>query len=426
MELPRGMKDFENEEFSKVQFIKENFLEVSEIFGFKLMEPSAIEFLKTLEVKSGEQAKDHVFWWNNKDRKMGDIGLRFDFTIGISRYVAGQRSIKLPAKISSVGGVWRYDEPQKARFRYFNQWDIEIFGKLNLEHDAEVIEFTSKFFKKINLKNVEIDISHRKLAESYIHKIFETEDAKTTADILRAVDKIAKKSKQEILSEYKEKGYSSEKLEKIIQFSKTIGTPDEIEAECDTNTLDGWNEIKVVFESLRYRNVKNIRINFGIVRGLDYYSGIVFEVFDTTYREIGALAGGGRYDTLPALFGRNDLGATGVAGGIDRIRLALENQKSEFGTSRQRISVLYVNGEMRNTAITLASELRDEGYCIDIDLNDKPLKKQMEQSIDSKFTIIVAPREIDSGMYILRNMTERTEKQFRKDDLFAELEKINS
>ena len=426
MELPRGMKDFENEEFSKVQFIKENFLEVSEIFGFKLMEPSAIEFLKTLGIKSGEQAKDHVFWWENKDRKLGDIGLRFDFTIGISRYVAGQRSIKLPAKISSVGGVWRYDEPQKARFRYFNQWDIEIFGKLNLEHDAEVIEFTSKFFKKINLKNVEIDISHRKLAESYIHKIFETEDAKITADILRAVDKIAKKSKQEILSEYKEKGYSSEKLEKIIQFSETTGTPESIEAEWGTNTLDGWNEIKVVFESLRYRNVKNIRINFGIVRGLDYYSGIVFEVFDTTYREIGALAGGGRYDTLPALFGRDDLGATGVAGGIDRIRLALENQKSEFGTSRQRISVLYVNGEMRNTAITLASELRDEGYCIDIDLNDKPLKKQMEQSIDSKFTIIVAPREIDSGMYILRNMTERSEKQFSKDDLFAELEKINS
>ena len=426
MELPRGMKDFENEEFSKVQFIKENFLEVSEIFGFKLMEPSAIEFLKTLGIKSGEQAKDHVFWWENKDRKLGDIGLRFDFTIGISRYVAGQRSIKLPAKISSVGGVWRYDEPQKGRFRYFNQWDIEIFGKLNLEHDAEVIEFTSKFFKKINLKNVEIDISHRKLAESYIHKIFETEDAKTTADILRAVDKIVKKSKQEILSEYKEKGYSSEKLEKIIQFSETIGTPESIEAEWDTNTLDGWNEIKVVFESLRYRNVKNIRINFGIVRGLDYYSGIVFEVFDTTYREIGALAGGGRYDTLPALFGRDDLGATGVAGGIDRIRLALENQKSEFGTSRQRISVLYVNGEMRNTAITLASELRDEGYCIDIDLNNKPLKKQMEQSIDSKFTIIVAPREIDSGMYILRNMTERSEKQFSKDDLFAELEKINS
>ncbi len=419
------MKDFDSKEFSKIQFIKENFLDVSEIFGFKLMEPSAIEFLKTLEIKSGEQAKDHVFWWGNRDRKLGDIGLRFDFTIGICRYVAGQRSIKLPAKISSVGGVWRYDEPQKARFRYFNQWDIEIFGKLNLEHDAEVIEFTSKFFKKINLKNVEIDISHRKLAESYIHKIFETEDAKITADILRAVDKIAKKSKQEILSEYKEKGYSSEKLEKIIQFSETIGTPESIEAECDTNTLDGWNEIKVVFESLRNRNVKNIRINFGIVRGLDYYSGIVFEVFDTTYREIGALAGGGRYDTLPALFERDDLGATGVAGGIDRIRLALENQNSEFGTSHQRISVLYVNSEMRNNGIKLTSELRDEGYCVDIDLNDKPLKKQMEQSTNSKFTIIVAPKEFDNGMYILRNMTERSEKQIGKDDLFAELKKIN-
>ena len=417
------MKDFPSDEFAGVQFIRENFLEATKVFGFKLMEPSAIEFLETLGIKTGKEIEDEVYCWDDKhDRK---IGLRFDFTIGICRYVAEQRSIKLPAKISSAGGVWRYDEPQKARFRYFNQWDIEIFGKPNLEYDAEVIEFTSKFFKKINLKNVEIDISHRKLAESYIHKIFETENAKTTADILRAVDKIAKKSKQEILSEYKEKGYSSEKLEKIIQFSEINGTPEEIQDKFDTTVLDGWNEIKAIFESLHNRNVKNIRINFGIVRGLDYYTGIVFEVFDTENRELGALAGGGRYDDLPKLFGRDDLGATGVAGGIDRIRLALENQNSEFSTPHQRISVLYVNSEMRNNAIKLTSELRDKGYYVDIDLNDKPLKKQMEQSINSKFTIIVAPKEFDNGMYVLRNMTERSEKQLGKDDLFAELKKIN-
>ena len=418
MELPRGMKDYENEEFSKVQFIKENFLEVSEIFGFKLMEPSAIEFLKTLGIKSGEQAKDHVFWWENKDRKLGDIGLRFDFTIGISRYVAGQRSIKLPAKISSVGGVWRYDEPQKARFRYFNQWDIEIFGKLNLEHDAEVIEFTSKFFKKINLKNVEIDISHRKLAESYIHKIFETEDAKTTADILRAVDKIAKKSKQEILSEYKEKGYSSEKLEKIIQFSETIGTPESIEAEWDTNTLDGWNEIKVVFESLRYRNVKNIRINFGIVRGLDYYSGIVFEAFDTT-SDLGALVGGGRYDNLPNAFGRNDLGATGVAGGVERIILRLDEQGISCIPSNDTTSVLYVNDELKSDAINCASKLRKLGITVNIDLTTKSLKKQMEISSSSKISIIFAPKEFSTKRVVLRNMIDRTEKQISLNELIT-------
>ncbi len=178
------------------------------------MAPSPIELLSVLETKSGPAIKDEIYFFKDKGER--EVALRYDFTVGLTRYAASQKSMKLPAKISSVGGVWRYDEPQKGRFRYFNQWDIEIFGKLNLEHDAEVIEFTSKFFKKINLKNVEIDISHRKLAESYIHKIFETEDAKTTADILRAVDKIVKKSKQEILSEYKEKGYSSEKLEKII------------------------------------------------------------------------------------------------------------------------------------------------------------------------------------------------------------------
>jgi histidyl-tRNA synthetase len=425
MELPRGMKDFENQEFSKIEFIRKNFLETSEIFGFKLMEPSAIEFVETLAIKGDiEQAKDHIFWWNSKkdkNDKSREIGLRFDFTIGISRYVTDQQSIKLPAKMSAFGNVWRYDNPQKGRYRGFNQWDIEIFGNLNSEHDAEIIEFISKFFNKIKLENVEIEISHRKIVESYITKIFESNDPQIITDILRAVDKTAKKSKQEIFSEFNEKGYSSEKLEKIFQFSQISGkTPKEIEDKFDTSKLDAWDEIKDIFESLHNRKVNNIKINFGIVRGLDYYSGIVFEVFDTTNREIGALAGGGRYDTLPTLFGRPDLGATGVAGGVDRIRIALEDQKFSFPKITERISVLYVNEQMKNHAINIASSLRDKGIPVDIDLSSKSLKKQMEQSVNSKFAVIVAPKEFSNGMIVLRNMLDRSEKQVKVEDLMSE------
>ena len=211
MELPRGMKDFENSEFLEIEFIRKKFLEISEIFNFKLMEPSPLELLSTLEAKGGETLRDDVYFFKDKGER--EIALRFDFTIGLTRFIASQKSFKLPAKISSFGGVWRYDEPQKGRYRFFHQFDIEIFGKVNLEHDAEIIEFVSKFFEKIQLKNIVIDISHRKLVESYINKIFESNDEQIVSDILRAVDKIQKKSKQEIMSEFEKKGYSSTKLE---------------------------------------------------------------------------------------------------------------------------------------------------------------------------------------------------------------------
>ena len=418
MDLPRGMKDFENNEFSKIEFVREKFLETSEIFGFKLMEPSPIESLSTLEAKGGESIKDDIYFFKDKGER--EIALRFDFTVGLTRFAVSQKSMKLPAKISAFGGVWRYDEPQKGRYRFFHQWDIEIFGKENLEYDAEIIEFTSQFFSKLDLQNIVIDISHRKLVQSYINKIFESDDSQIVSDMLRAVDKIQKKSKQEIISEYEKKGYSTEKLEKIIAFSEIHGTPDDITKKIDTSSLDSWNEIISVYDSLKNRNISNIRINLGIVRGLDYYSGIVFEAFDTTF-DIGALVGGGRYDSLPEAFGRTDFGATGVAGGIERIILALENQNSKFKEIETRISVLYVNEQMKYEAIKIASSLRDKGMFVNIDLNDKPLKKQMEQSTNSKFAIIIAPNEFSNGTVVLRNMLDRSEKQVKLEELFSEL-----
>ena len=418
MDLPRGMKDFESNEFSKIEFVREKFLETSEIFGFKLMEPSPIESISTLEAKSGESIKDDIYFFKDKGER--EIALRFDFTVGLARFAVSQKSMKLPAKISSFGWVWRYDEPQKGRYRFFHQWDIEIFGRANLEYDAEIIEFTSRFFSKLDLQNIVIDISHRKLVQSYISKIFESDDLQTVSDMLRAVDKIQKKSKRDIISEYEKKGYSIEKLEKIIAFSEIHGTPEEIAKKIDVSSLDSWDEITGIYDSLKNRNISNIRINLGIVRGLDYYSGVVFEAFDTEF-DIGALVGGGRYDSLPEAFGRTDFGATGVAGGVERIILALENQNSKFKEQVKRISVLYVNELMKNHAMKITSSLRNKGLFVDIDLNDKPLKKQMEQSIDSKFAIIVAPNEFANGMIVLRNMLDRSEKQIKVEDLFSEL-----
>ena len=136
--------------------------------------------------------------------------------------------------------------------------------------------------------------------------------------------KIAKKSKDEIIQEFEDR-YSKDNLEKILEFSKIKGSIKEVESLFDVSQLESWDEIKTLFESLENRGVSNVRINFGIVRGLDYYSGIVFEVFDKNSK-LGALAGGGRYDTLTKAFKRDDIGATGVAGGVERIILIMEEQ----------------------------------------------------------------------------------------------------
>jgi histidyl-tRNA synthetase len=421
MDLPRGMKDFENIEMQKIEYIREKFLSTSKIFGFELMEPSPIELMSVIEAKSGTTIRDDVYFFNDKGDR--EVSLRFDFTVGLTRYIAGQKSMKLPAKISAFGGVWRYDEPQKGRYRFFHQWDIEIFGKQNNETDAEIIEFTSKFFSNLGLENIILSISHRKIVQSYVSSIFESDKPELISDIFRAIDKIQKKSKQEIITEYEKKGYAKEKLEKIIEFSKLKGTPEEISKILDVTQFENWSELTMLFESLKNRNVNNIQIDFGIVRGLDYYSGVVFEAFDKTFN-IGALVGGGRYDNLPAVFGRNDIGATGVAGGVERIMLALENQNSTFKIKDDRISVLYVNEEMKSNAIKITSLLRENSIPTDIDLSDKSLKKQMEQSTNSKFVIIVGPDEFLKNMVVVRNMSDRNESQILIPELLEHMKNI--
>lgn len=414
MELPRGMKDYESDELSNIEHIRYHFKKLSALYGFSFMDPSPLELLSVLETKSGSAIKDEIYYF--KDKGDRDVALRFDFTIGLTRYAVSQQSMKLPAKISSFGGVFRYDEPQKGRYRYFHQWDIEIYGKPTLESEAEIIELTSRLFDSLLLQNITIDINHRSLVESYINKIFDSTESTLVADILRAVDKIQKKSRREILEEFEEKGYDKLRLEKILDFSQIKGSIKEIEEQFDTTQLQSWNELKQLIDSLHNRGVSNVRVNFGIVRGLDYYSGTVFEVFDKK-STLGALAGGGRYDTLPKAFGREDIGATGVAGGVERIILTMQEQGITPEPSKDRVAVLYINKEMQRVAHSIASMLRLNNIPTDIDLVGRSLKKQMDTFSDSKYAIIVGPKELDLGKVVLHNMKDGTESQIELESL---------
>ena len=406
MELPRGMKDFDGQENANIEHIRYHFKQLSNLYGFSFMDPSPIELLSTLETKSGPGIRDEIYYF--KDKGDREVALRFDFTMGLTRYVASQKSMKLPAKLSSFGGVFRYDEPQKGRYRYFHQWDVEVYGKANLESESEIIEITSRLFDSLLLKDIIIDINHRNLVESYINKVFNSEDPELVSNILRAVDKIAKKSKAEILKEFQSKGYESEKLEKILEFSQIKGSIQEVEKSFDTSQLESWGELKQVIDSLENRGVSNVRINFGIVRGLDYYSGIVFEVFDKN-STFGALAGGGRYDALTKAFNREDIGATGVAGGVERIILTMQEQNILPEILQKRVAVLYINEEMQKVAHSIASLLRLNNIPTDIDLAGRNMKKQMDIASNARFSIIVGPQELEQGNVVLKDMINGTE-----------------
>lgn len=407
MELPRGMKDFETEETTDIEFVRKKFLQISEVYNFDFMEPSTMELLSVLEIKSGPSIKDEIYHFKDKGNR--EVALRFDFTMGLTRYVVSQKSIRLPAKISSFGGVWRYDEPQKGRYRFFHQWDVEIYAKPTMDSEAEIIELTSRLFDSLGLKSITIDINHRSLVESYICKIFNSKESGIVDDLLRAVDKIQKKSRKDIISEYQQKGYDPESIGALLDFSAIKGDPAEIEGKFGgVSTIDAWSYLKDLFSSLKNRNVNNIRINFGIVRGLDYYSGMVFEVFDES-SDLGALAGGGRYDSLTNAFGRSDIGATGVAGGIERIILTMKEQGVKFAPKKGVVSVMYVNEELKDHAQKIASVLRENNIPTQIDLLGRSLRKQMEFASESLYAVILAPREFSENKVIVRNMNDGNE-----------------
>jgi histidyl-tRNA synthetase len=408
------MRDIGFDETSKIEYIRQKFIETANLFGFQLMEPSPIELISVIETKSGPSIKNEIYYF--KDKGDRDVALRFDFTIGLTRYAVSQKSMRLPAKLASFGGVWRYDEPQKGRYRFFHQWDLEIYGQTNLEFDAEIIEFTSKFFFNLRLQNIVIDFCDRELVESYIKQVFKSDSDDLLNDMLRAVDKIQKKKRQEIIKEYEGKGYSPSNLEKILEFSQIKGTPEEIERKFECKQLKNWDKLCQLFTSLKNRQIDNIRINFGIVRGLDYYSGVVFEVFDSS-SDLGALAGGGRYDTLTNAFGRSDLGATGVAGGVERIAFSLEKQRIDINTKTLQVWVAFVSDEMQKIALNIVSKLRQKGIRAEADLSGKPLKKQMEMASSSQFTIIIAPKEFSSNLIVVRNMKDGSEKQIPLESL---------
>ncbi|MGA7043936.1 MAG: histidine--tRNA ligase [Nitrososphaeraceae archaeon] len=415
MELPRGMRDLEQEELYNINYIEERFLETATLFNFKIMEPSPIEMLSTLETKSGTNISNEIYSFSDKgDRK---VALRFDLTIGLTRFVAARRDLKMPAKLATFAGVWRYDEPQAGRYRYFHQWDIEIYGSFSHESDAEVIEFVSVFLKKLGLK-VSIEINDRQLMEEFVRHQLGIEDEYKILEMFRAIDKVPKKGTNAVLEEYKDK-FEYSTLQRLIDLSTRNGTIAKIvESQGDLKELTNLTKLAKLMDSLKARGVNNARVNLGIVRGLDYYSGLVFEAFDTSL-EMGALVGGGRYDRLTDAFGRRDIGATGAAGGVERIVIALQKHGILKSEPKPLVYVAYTSDDIGERALELVSNLRNSGVIADYDLQGRTLRKQLDDASTkgALITVIVAPDEIKYGQVTVRLMKDGSESKRTINDL---------
>lgn len=416
------MRDVEPEEYQTIELIKQKFFATADLFGFNAMEPSPIESLSTLEAKSGPSIGQEIYGF--KDKAGRDIALRFDLTIGLTRYVTSRRDMRLPIKLASFGGMFRYDEPQLGRYRWFHQWDVEIYDSFNVESDAEVIEFTAMFLKSLKIDAV-IDVCDRELLEDFIRNRLHVSDDNTLLEMLRAVDKVPKKGDKVVLKEYSDKGFDTNKLQELLELSKVKGDADNVLDDDHVKNLEKIGKLSDLMDSLKARGVNNAKINMGIVRGLDYYSGIVFEAFDKS-GEMGTLVGGGRYDTLTAAFGRSDIGATGAAGGIERIASILQKQGLTEGEPSTSVYVAYAHEDLKQTATTIVSSLRRHEIASEFDMGGHTLKKQLEEASKRGYTFvtIVAPEEQSRNELIIRNMTSGSEKPIKQDDFIKNPKKV--
>ncbi|MGD1835061.1 MAG: histidine--tRNA ligase [Nitrososphaeraceae archaeon] len=406
-ELPRGMRDFDIDDYRYLNLIRKEFYDVAKIFNYKSTEPSTIELLSTLEAKSGPSIINEVYEFQDKGNR--NVSLRYDLTVGLTRYATSRRDLKIPIKLSSFGGVWRYDEPQAGRYRYFHQWDIELYDNFSLESDADIIEFVSVFLKKIGLNDyVTINISDRRILEEFISKkkipSNKSNPQDTIDEYFRAIDKIPKKGIAKVCDEYKNK-LDENILKESEEIFSLSGNAKDIFSNNKLNNLTSFESLKKLINSLESRNISNVSINLGIVRGLDYYSGMVFEVFDTLNPSLGSLIGGGRYDKLPSIFGRGDLGAVGAAGGVERIMLSMKNHNLLPESDRKLIYVVCTSPNLKKHVVKIVSQLRSNDIPTDYDIGNKPFKKQLnEASKYSLITVIIAEKEINQNQVIIKDM----------------------
>jgi histidyl-tRNA synthetase len=426
---PRGTRDFLPWDMIRRRYVIETIRSVFESYGYDEIETPAFEFLNVLTAKCGPEVRNQIYAF--KDKAGRSLGLRYDLTTPLARVIASYLDLPKPFKRYCISRVWRYEEPQSGRYREFWQADVDIVGCSEMAADAEVIAVAITCLERLGMKNFKVRLNNRKILESISSAI--GVDRENSLNVFRAIDKLDKIGIDGVKLELSKIGLSRDQVSKIVEYISVSGSIDSVERSIGDMLNDGgkqgFKELVEIVEELEIYGFSNYVLDLSLARGLDYYTGPIFEVLAETTVKVGSVAGGGRYDNLIETIGGPPTPATGISLGIDRIIGVLEEAKM-LPTSKTstQLFIAYVNPSVRAEAVKLANKLRSEGLRVEVDTMGRKLERQLKYA-DTKgipYTLIVGPRELELGVYRLRDMINRLEKEVRVEDIAKILRSVES
>ncbi|WP_347374609.1 histidine--tRNA ligase [Aequorivita sp. Q41] len=448
--IPKGTRDFNPEEVSKRNYIFNTIKEAFSLYGFQPIETPSFENSDTLMGKYGDEGDRLIFkilnsgdylakvadnLYSEKDSakitsKISEKALRYDLTVPFARYVVQhQNEITFPFKRYQIQPVWRADRPQKGRFREFFQCDADVVGSKSLWQEVEFVQLYDAVFAKLGLKGTTIKINNRKIL-SGIAETIGAEDA--LIDFTVALDKLDKIGEEGVKKEMREKGISEDALQKLHPlFSLTGSASDQLKSlkELLSNSetgIQGVTEMEFITDTIETLGlqVASLQIDVTLARGLNYYTGAIFEVSAPAEVSMGSIGGGGRYDDLTGIFGLKDMSGVGISFGLDRIYLVLEELNLFPETILENSKALFINFGAKEAlyAMKAIAKLRKVGVNAELYPDATKMGKQMgyADKRNIPFAILTGEKEIAAEKYTLKNMKSGEQSELT----FLELEAV--
>ena len=446
--IPKGTRDFGPVEMAKRNYIFNTIREVYALYGFQQIETPAMETLQTLMGKYGEEGDKLLFKVLNSGdflnkisdeelqernslhlaAKLCEKGLRYDLTVPFARYVVMHRDeLQLPFKRYQIQPVWRADRPQKGRYREFYQCDADVVGSDSLLNEVELMQIVDTVFSRFGIR-VQIKINNRKIL-SGIAEVIGAADK--IVDITVAIDKLDKIGIDNVNQELREDGLTEEQIQKLQPIISLSGTNDEklstiAQVLKDSETgLKGVEELRFILDTLKSADLKNeIQLDLTLARGLNYYTGAIFEVKALDV-QIGSITGGGRYDNLTGIFGMPGLSGVGISFGADRIYDVLNQLDLYPKDSVTTTQLLFINFGDKETAYSMPiiNKVRARGIRAEIFPDAAKMKKQMSYANAKQipYVALVGENEMNEGKITLKNMETGEQKLLTVNELIDAL-----
>ena len=408
VQCPRGTRDFLPDELEKRRAYEGTLRSVARRFGFREIQTPIFEEAELFILRSGPNVLKELYAF--KDKGDRDLALRPEMTAAVVRaFVNGMSNDPKPIKVFYFGPCFRYERPQAGRYREFFQFGAEIMGAATPETDAEAIAMASFMIKSLGLRNYKLRIGHIGVLRQRIADIGVPKER--TAEVLQKLDKKLYDEARPILADM---GVKESDMEDLFKLTETVGGTEVLSMVPG----EAGDYLREVVDYLDHMGVKDIEIDLGVVRGLDYYTGMVFEAEAPVLGAEKQICGGGSY-TLSELFGGEKVFSTGFAVGFDRILLAMEKEGIEYQREGIDAYVVAVSDDVRKDSFSVVSMLRENGISADIDIMGRKLGKAMKSAsiVCARDAVIVGANELSRKAVTLRNMETGEQAEVPLDDL---------